>query len=370
MATMWLALNAVLFAFLLGQQISVASVHLNHDVDASTFFPAASEVLEAVHLSFSMYTLKNKVSACDGDDIGIFRRVLPNDTSCLLYSHDLEEGTQALVVRSTSKKFIGVVYAGTDDWRTALLDGEIILSPFGYWSGVSGNNSTTNSTWRDFVPSDVEVHRGFNNAVFSTGGFESILNTVKSALDETPGYRILTMGHSLGAADSVITAVALYLNFPQEIITSINFGQPKIGNYAWAQWLKSLSPNITSNMTGGVNVYRFVNGRDVVPRLPEYPFRHAGHTIQIDQSDESCCLAFYHHEGDDYLNYSGVPFSWNVSPLVWLPSAFREHRSAYVKNLMKAKPVDEDVPYFQEFVGLDDTVNDAYPTDEYGTATS
>ena len=41
-----------------------------------------------------------------------------------------------------------------------------------------------------------------------------------------------------------------------------------------------------------------------------------------------------------------------------------------MKNLMKAKQVDEVVPYFQEFVGLDDTVNDADPTDEYGTATS
>jgi hypothetical protein len=34
-----------------------------------------------------------------------------------------------------------------------------------------------------------------------------------------------------------------------------------------------------------------------------------------------------------------------------------------VKNLMKAKPVGEDVPYFQEFAGLDDTVNDADPID-------
>jgi hypothetical protein len=41
-----------------------------------------------------------------------------------------------------------------------------------------------------------------------------------------------------------------------------------------------------------------------------------------------------------------------------------------VKNLMKAKQVDEVVPYFQEFVGLDDTVNDADPIDEHGTATS
>jgi hypothetical protein len=40
-----------------------------------------------------------------------------------------------------------------------------------------------------------------HNAVFSTGGFESIFNT--------ESYRILSMGQSPGAADSVITAVAL-----------------------------------------------------------------------------------------------------------------------------------------------------------------
>ncbi len=80
--------------------------------------------------------------------------------------------------------------------------------------------------------------------------------------------------------------------------------------------------------------------RDVVPRLPEYPFRHAGHSIQIDQSDESCCLAFYHHEGELFWG----SFLVECISFVWLPSAIKEHRSAYAKNLMKAKPVDEDVP--------------------------
>jgi hypothetical protein len=36
-----------------------------------------------------------------------------------------------------------------------------------------------------------------HNAVFSTGGFESILNTVKSALDETPGYQMLSIAWEL-----------------------------------------------------------------------------------------------------------------------------------------------------------------------------
>lgn len=54
--------------------------------------------------------------------------------------------------------------------------------------------------------------------------------------------------------------------------------------------------------------------KDVVPRLPEYPFRHAGHTKQIDQSDESCCLAFYIVR-ETIFELSGSAFSWNVSPL-------------------------------------------------------
>ena len=146
-----------------------------------------------------------------------------------------------------------------------------------------------------------------HNAVFSTGGFESILNTVKSALDETPGYRILTMGHSLGAADSVITAVALYLNFPQEIITSINFGQPEIGNYAWAQWLKSLRPGITSNTTGGLNVYQEMWFRD----FRNIHLDMQGIRYKLINRTKAVVLHFIITRE----NYSGVPFSWNVSPL-------------------------------------------------------
>ena len=319
-------------------------------------FPPSSEVVEMVHLSFIMYTLKNKVFSCN-DEEGIVKRVLPQDTTCILYSHDTDQGTQVMVVKSFSQKFIAVVYAGTDDWKTLLTDGDILLSSFGEESNQNQDdsehdnfvrsNSTTSSNstndnegsrsrgWADnVIPPDVKIHRGFNSAVFGKGGFDLVVDAVRSAMQTSTNgngnnteinsnneYRLMTTGHSLGAADSVITAVGLHLSFPEKIITSINFGCPKVGNYAWSQWLRSLSPPLfvggsdeeaSGNYTmGGVNVYRFVNGRDMVPRLPEYPFHHAGHTVQIDHTDESCCEAYYHHDGDEDLGFSGVPLSWN-----------------------------------------------------------
>ena len=170
--------------------------------------------------------------------------------------------------------------------------------------------------------------------------------------------------HSLGAADSVITAVALYLNFPQEIITSMNFGQPEIGNYAWAQWLKSLRPGITSNTTGGLNVYQEMWFRD----FRNIHLDMQGIRYKLINRTKAVVLHFIITRE----NYSGVPFSWNVSPLFGFlrrsKSIDQRTRRIWWRRSQLTKMCH--VPCFQEFVGLDDTVNDADPTDEYGTATS
>ena len=102
--------------------------------------------------------------------------------------------------------------------------------------------------------------------------------------------QLLTTGHSLGAADSILLGAALHLAYPNELVRSINFGGPKIGNIAWSFWMNSLQPDkkerasvsSSSSSSGSYEIFRFVNKIDLVPRLPELPpLTHAGHTLQM-----------------------------------------------------------------------------------------
>lgn len=315
------------------------------------YFPDSQLVLEMVTLSQAVYHLRNKVTSCrdneiiqnnnsispnhrnstDGDDNNIFHRLLPVGTKCMYYSHDYSLGTQVLVVRSNLYNYVAVAYAGTDDWRTALIDGDILMSDFGpriienhYENNIKNNSGTWDNNTNDVrsifknVPDGIRVHRGFNEAVFNANDFPKLLKCIASARlggeccnnvegsscareedaslnpNRSAPYYLLTTGHSLGAADSVLLGAALHLAYPSENVRSINFGGPKIGNIAWSFWMNSLQPDeknwgphstssaAAAAASGSYEIFRFVNKIDLVPRLPELPpLTHAGHTLQM-----------------------------------------------------------------------------------------
>jgi len=314
----------------------------------------------------------------------IFHLVLPNGTSCLYYSHDYSLGRQVLIVRSTLRNYIAVAYAGTDDWTTALSDGDILTTPFGPdfttnssddgktkqngtdGSGIDPNRSNNDQKIKNLfesVPDDVRVHRGFNNAVFQNDGFSTVLDCIIStriggncsnnstiakrdnsnilATDlPSENYQLYTTGHSLGAADSMLLGAALHLAFPIELIQSINFGCPKVGNLEWGSWMNQLQTDRggTYNqsgrvISGGYEVFRFVNKIDLIPRLPELLFQHAGHTLQMSVGGE--IEAYYDHFGNEDLGYAGVPFGWGAAPYALLPLAIASHPCSHYVNYLE-----------------------------------
>lgn len=183
----------------------------------------------------------------------LYQLLLPPGVDCLFYSHDYSLGTQVLVVRSSLHRYVAVAYAGTDDWKTALTDGDILTSDFGRSTNVTQNDNIKNNYDSLHVPPGVRVHRGFNSAVFDSQYFPTLLNCISLArvgrncdgdgvesargvngdAKISPPYELFTTGHSLGAADSVLLGAALHLANPNETIRNINFGCPKIGNIEW-----------------------------------------------------------------------------------------------------------------------------------------
>ena len=399
----WNLFGAVLTFLQVSPVVSISRLgSYSTNAGGTTSFPSSDIVLDMSTLSDAAYYLRNKVTSCTDPQAknkslvsttwqtflgasvtdeakeaiqnkqqnmsrmkyaqeNLFDLLLPNGSTCLHYSHDYDRGTQVLVVRSSIHRYVSVVYAGTDDFTTALMDGDILMSKFGPTTNTTSSDIDELKNNSDFsrlfeqVPEEAHVHRGFNSAVFDSNHFTEVLECVTSArlggtcygaaekierqtlLTKTKPYQLYTTGHSLGAADSILLGAALHLVFPSEKIQSINFGCPKIGNLEMSYWMDSLQPGQNDN-DGGLEIFRFVNKLDLVPRLPDLIFfQHAGHTLQM--SAGGVIRAYYNHIGDENLGYAGVSFGWGTEPYVLFPLAlYAHHHKRYVDYLQDNAP--------------------------------
>lgn len=324
---------------------------VRHSLDVSSVIPPLNDTVELGHLSSMVYGFRgprhshyncSSFSKIYETYLNQFKPsvfIHGNSTlKCHMYECD-EDDTQVLIVSKSetskvvgSKKektgYIAVVYAGTDDFRTVLVDTDILTKTF----GPVDENGT-----HPFVPNDdIRVHAGFNNAVFNGGLYDRIRKVVNDIKLDNPGYRLLTTGHSLGAADSVLTAVAFKLQqeWKDEEISSINFGCPKTGNWAWKNFVNSME---------GLSVWRVVNGLDLVPRLPGIRFHHVGHTMQMDGS---MARAFWLHDGDKELGYRGVPLGWNTLPYVLSPAAAYEHLISHYNRYLEERSMRDEATFY------------------------
>jgi len=202
---------------------------------------------------------------------------------CHWYFHDTTIGTQVMIVTSSKQQYLAVVFAGTNDLQTALEDVNIMMKPFGDDSTIILPNP------------NIKIHAGFNNAVFS-GVYTELERRLQDLKTQYPKYKLYTTGHSLGAADAILVAVALAEHMKYSVI-SINFGCPKTGNKEWGDYL-----NATSTLNSNLAIWRVVMGWDLVARLPTF-FYHVGHTIQLwsanhykyDDHEPNVTECYYRH---------------------------------------------------------------------------
>jgi len=324
----------------------------------SSMIPSLSDTDELAHLSSMVYAFRKiKYQGCDPFQ-EIFDEYVkrntppqfmnPNATyKCHMYERD-EEDTKVLIVSKTMtypeletvEGYVAVIYAGTDDFRTALTDANVRSSLFGP-EGVNGTHPLSPSD-------DIYVHAGFNNAVFSNGLFDRVRNTLNVVQNENPMHRMYTTGHSLGAAASVLTAVAMKLQaeWEDELIFSINFGCPKTGNTAWRDFTNSIE---------GLGIFRVVNGHDLVARLPDIRFHHAGHTLQLDRS---AARIYWLHDGDENLGYSGIYYGWSAFSYALAPEGAYQHIIGHYIKYLGGKSVQDESKYyveaFEKLKGYDD----------------
>ncbi|XP_051130098.1 lipase-like [Andrographis paniculata] len=107
---------------------------------------------------------------------------------------------------------------------------------------------------------DAKVHHGFYSAYYETSLRPGILDAVQKVKEMYGDIRIIVTGHSMGGAMAALCALDLRLTRREENIQVMTFGQPRIGNAAFASYYSKIVPN----------TIRVTHGHDIVPHLPPY----------------------------------------------------------------------------------------------------
>ncbi|KAG7445154.1 lipase [Guyanagaster necrorhizus] len=166
---------------------------------------------------------------------------------------------------SPSLSTVIVAHQGTDPSQivSLLTDGDFALSPLDpdLFPGISSN---------------ILVHSGFRDSQARSA--EDILSTVTTALSEYGTNNVTLVGHSLGAALSLLDAVYLPLHLDASY-RMIGYGLPRVGNQEFADYLDASFPGKISHIN---------NKQDPVPILPGMAlgFHQPSGEIHIDSDND------------------------------------------------------------------------------------
>ncbi|KAB5594470.1 Lipase [Ceratobasidium theobromae] len=192
-----------------------------------------------------------------------------------------------------------VANQGTDPSKFVplLIDGDFALDSF-------------DSTLFPGLPSTLKAHGGFLDA--QNRGAAGKLAAVKKALATYPGATVATVGHSLGGAISVLDAVYFKFQIPGIKLKVVTYGQPRVGNPAFASYVDANLSDVT----------RINNEKDLVPILPGrfLGFAHASGEKHIltpgswvacagqDNTDEQCTTGLVANILVGDINDHGGPY--------------------------------------------------------------
>ncbi|WZZ22068.1 hypothetical protein YC2023_123455 [Brassica napus] len=107
---------------------------------------------------------------------------------------------------------------------------------------------------------DAMVHHGFYSAYHNTTLRPAVLGAVQRAkISYGANINIIVTGHSMGGAMAAFCGLDL-VNEGEENVQVMTFGQPRVGNAAFASYYSLLVPN----------TFRITHEHDMVPHLPPY----------------------------------------------------------------------------------------------------
>jgi len=111
-------------------------------------------------------------------------------------------------------------------------------------------------TYRDYPPvKHAFVHNGFYRGYMQVA--DIITPYVLKLQNQFPNLTVISAGHSLGAALSLLNGAGL-VQAGVKNVQVWNFGEPRVGNHVFSNYTDGIIPTL----------WRVVNQRDIVPHLP------------------------------------------------------------------------------------------------------
>ncbi|KAK9247302.1 Alpha/Beta hydrolase protein [Lipomyces tetrasporus] len=200
----------------------------------------------------------NCTRACDFFNPGVeIVRTFTNtglDTSCTGYI--------AIDHRPGYKRIL-LVFRGTSSLTNWFTNLDTIQEPYPYFSSESVTGC-----------SRCKVHRGFLRSYLETrANTQPALEELKA---KYPDYSLLVTGHSLGGAIAILAAADLITDgYTPEIVT---YGQPRVGNQEFANWIDYIVSYTDGQMT------RVTHKSDPVVGVPlGIDWRHSGGEVYISK---------------------------------------------------------------------------------------
>ncbi|KAG2016286.1 lipase [Coprinopsis cinerea AmutBmut pab1-1] len=193
----------------------------------------------------------------------------PRPVGTTLVKYIDRSGTQGYISRDDSRKEIIVSFRGSMSVTDALVDLAIIMVPL-------KSTGITNV-------GDAHVHTGFQFAYNVVA--DDVISTVRNQYNSRSGYTIVVTGHSLGGAVASMAAISLKAALPNAPLKLYTYGQPRVGNAAFASLVES--------RVGVNNIFRTVHTYDGVPTVL---FKALG----------------YRHFATEYWNFQDPPNAANT----------------------------------------------------------
>lgn len=143
-----------------------------------------------------------------------------------------------------SLKTVIVSHQGTDpsELEPLLTDGDV-------------EKTTLDASLFPGISSSIEVHSGFADAQAATA--TQVLAAVQTAIKKYGAKQVTMVGHSLGAAITLLDAVYLPLHISGVSFKTVGYGLPRVGNQAFADYVDA-----------HVSLTHINNKEDPIPTVP------------------------------------------------------------------------------------------------------
>ncbi|WFD21348.1 hypothetical protein MCAP1_003610 [Malassezia caprae] len=181
-------------------------------------------------------------------------------------------------------------------------EGTVPISPMAFFEDFYFFWSGPDDRYKKTLSSDSKIHQGFQIAY--TNDADKVIKNVKKFMEKKNTDKVTVVGHSLGAAMAVLAAVHLETVMEGSVHQILTFGQPRVGNVAFANDLDKLFKG---------KFYYTINGADPVARVGPriLDFQHASGQIWINPASSSN-WKFYPGQENIHGSISSIP-----SPLIF-----------------------------------------------------